>query len=136
MFEIFDHTADLGIRVAASDVDALFAEAGRALFAVIVGEGANLDCRERVEIRIAGNDREYLLLDWLSELLYLFETRKLLLGQFDVHVDDRGLTAEVRGEPIDPARHNVEHEVKAITYHGLRIETIDGRWQAEVILDI
>jgi SHS2 domain-containing protein len=60
----------------------------------------------------------------------------LLFGQFEVHVSEAGLTGSAWGEPLDRARHNMEHEVKAITYHGLRVEKIGEEWEAEVIVDI
>jgi SHS2 domain-containing protein len=85
---------------------------------------------------VAGTDPELLLFDWLTELLYVFESRKLLLAEFEVSVDSRGLSATCRGEPVDPARHELDHEVKAITYHGLRIEQTAEGWLAEVIVDI
>jgi SHS2 domain-containing protein len=79
---------------------------------------------------------EYLLFDWLNELLYAFESEKLLLAEFDLKLKDQQLTATCRGEPMDPARHQMEHEVKAITYHGLRVEQTADGWQSEVIVDI
>ncbi|NIP84259.1 MAG: archease [Planctomycetales bacterium] len=136
MIEIFEHTADLGLRVQAAELDQLFAEAGRGLFSVIV---ANLDAvrpRESRSFHIAGDDREYLLFDWLSELLYTFETEKLLLSQFDVHVTDAGLDAVCRGETMDSQRHDMDHEVKAITYHQLKVQPAPDGWLAEVIVDI
>jgi SHS2 domain-containing protein len=60
----------------------------------------------------------------------------LLLSRFEVHVRDGGLSATARGEPLDPGRHSLLHEVKAITYHGLTVEQTDQGWLAEVIVDI
>ena len=65
-----------------------------------------------------------------------FESEKLLLGEFHVQLQGGNLSATCRGEPMDAARHQMEHEVKAITYHGLRVEQTAGGWQAEVIVDI
>jgi SHS2 domain-containing protein len=136
MFEVFEHTADLGLRVAAADLEMLFADAARGLFSVIV---ANLDEVQPVQEKqlcVPGAARDYLLFDWLSELLYTFETERLVLPQFVVRFTDRGLQATARGEPLDPARHALAHEVKAITYHGLKVERTASGWQAEVIVDI
>jgi SHS2 domain-containing protein len=136
MHETFDHTADLGLRIRAADLDTLFAEAGQALLKTIVEDLKTVRPEKRVEIVVAGTDRAYLLFDWLKELLYHFDTEHLLFGKFEVHVSETGLSAEAWGEPLDRARHNLEHEVKAITYHGLRVERVDGQWLAEVIVDI
>jgi SHS2 domain-containing protein len=83
-----------------------------------------------------GDDIALLLFDWLRALLYHFDAEHLLFGKFEVHVRDDGLTASAWGEPLDRARHNMEHEVKAITYHGLHVEKTGELWEAEVIVDI
>lgn len=135
-YETFEHTADLGLRVRAGDLDSLFAEAARGLFSIIV---ANLDAVRAVEsvhFKVTGDAPDLLLFDWLSELIYTFETRRLLLAEFEVRVGNDGLTATARGEPIDRDRHDLDHEVKAITYHGLKLEREGEGWVAEVIVDI
>ncbi len=77
-----------------------------------------------------------MLFDWLTELLYIFETERLVLAQFSVRLTAAGLSAVVRGEPLDTTRQVFAHEVKAITYHGLKVEQTASGWQAEVIVDI
>jgi SHS2 domain-containing protein len=136
MYEIFEHTADVGIRVRAHDLNTLFAEAGRALFSVIVENLEEVRAQDTVAMEIRGQKTDFLLLDWLCELLFAFESRGLLLARFSVNVDDQGLTGTAEGEPLDRSRHHLEHEVKAVTYHGLRVERTDEGWLAEVILDI
>lgn len=136
MYETFEHTADLGLRVEAPDLDGLFGEAGRGLFSILVDDFDEVRPRDEIAFEIEGSDREYLLFDWLNELLYRFETNRLLLSEFDVKVDEGGLKAKARGEPADPDRHRLSHEIKAITYHGLRVEQTDRGWMAEVIVDI
>src|SRR5690242_5490805 len=136
MYEFFEHTADLGVRVRAADLDTLFAEAARALFAAVVD---NLDAvrpLQRVDVTLTGTDREYLLFDWLKALLYRFDAEHLVFGRFEVRVTAGGLTGTAWGEPLDPDRHELGHEVKAITYHGLRVEPEADGWLAEVIVDI
>jgi SHS2 domain-containing protein len=147
MHETFEHTADLGLRIRAADLDTLFAEAGMALFSAVVDDLSTVEPREKIELRLEGPDREYLLFDWLNELLYRYETTHMLFSKFDVKVVQppspatavagvAALTATAWGEKLDPARHLPGHEVKAITYHELKvIQTPDG-WLAEVIVDI
>jgi SHS2 domain-containing protein len=136
MYETFEHTADLGLRVRAPDLDVLFAEAGACLFSAIVEEPGAVRPSQRADLRIDGSDREYLLFDWLRELLYRFDSRHLLFSRFEVRVGETGLEAAAWGEPFDPARHALAHEVKAITYHGLKVERTGEGWLAEVIVDI
>jgi SHS2 domain-containing protein len=136
MYETFDHTADLGLRIRAPDLDTLFVEAGKALFAAIVEDLDSVAPLQQHRIELAGEDREYLLIDWLKELLYSFDSQHLLFSRFEVHVSSTGLNAEAWGEPLDRSRHQLLHEVKAITYHGLTVEQSDHGWLAEVIVDI
>lgn len=136
MHETFEHTADLGLRATAPDLNTLFAEMARCLFAAIVENPEAIRPQVARAVELAGSDREFLLFDWLKELLYLFDAEHLLFAEFDVTVRDDGLTASVRGEPLDPARHLLGHEVKAITYHELRVEPHGDGWLAEVIVDI
>jgi SHS2 domain-containing protein len=135
-FETFEHTADLGLRVQAADLNTLFADAARGLFSIIVPDLASVRLTETVSFEIAGEVSELLLFDWLNELLFTYETRHLLLAQFDVTVGGSGVRATARGELTDPARHQLDHEVKAITYHRLKLERAGDGWLAEVIVDI
>ncbi|HEV3236082.1 MAG TPA: archease [Gemmataceae bacterium] len=136
MFETFDHTADLGLRVRAKDLDSLFREAAQALIAVLVDNPASIEPRVKLEFRMEADDLAYLLFDWLREILYRFDGESVLLGRFDVQVAGTTLTATAWGEPLDRDRHVLAHEVKAITYHGLRVEQTTDGWLAEVIVDI
>ena len=141
MYEIFEHTADLGIRVRAGSLCELFADAARGLFSVMV---TNLDAVQLVEevvFQFHGDSIEDLLHDWLAELLYTFHGRRLVLAEFDVQVEKKtdrifSLTATARGEPIDPSRHEIDDEVKAITWHALKVEQNAEGWLAEVIVDV
>jgi SHS2 domain-containing protein len=136
MYETFDHTADLGLRIRAPDLNSLFAEAGQALIAAIVENPEAIAAREPLKIALEADDLEYLLFDWLKELLYHFDAEHRLFGSFDVRVTGTNLNATVWSEPLDGARHTLLHEVKAITYHGLRVEETADGWLAEVIVDI
>jgi SHS2 domain-containing protein len=136
MFETFEHTADLGLRVRAADLDGLFAEAARALFSVIVEDLGTVEASQRIDVRLAGDDREFLLFDWLKALLYHFDAEHLVFCRFEANVGADGVAASAWGEALDRARHELGHEVKAITYHGLRVEQTADGWLAEVIVDI
>ncbi|MBI4851029.1 MAG: archease [Acidobacteria bacterium] len=136
MYEIFEHTADLGLRIKASDLNTLFSEAGKGFFSLIVENIDDVALVETLEIKVNGQDLEYLLFDWLNELLYISETQHLVFSYFNVNIDNNGLTAKVSGEKIDYSRHILDHEVKAITYHGLVLKEEKTGWLAEVILDI
>jgi SHS2 domain-containing protein len=136
MYELFDHTADVGLRVTAPDLPRLFCEAAEGLFSVIVEKIPQGVSSRRLAFRLAAEGAEFLLVDWLSELLYVFETERLLLDTFEVDLRGTSLTATALARPLDERRDRLLTEVKAVTYHGLRVEAIEGGWLAEVILDI
>ena len=136
MHEFFEHTADLGLRIRAADLDSLFTEAAQALFEAILEDPAAVRPQRKLDVSLPADDKEYLLFDWLKALLYHFDADHLVLGRFEVKLTENGLIGSAWGEPLDRSRHELSHEVKAITYHGLRAEERDGQWSAEVIVDI
>ena len=136
MYELFVHTADLGLRANAADLDALFAEMAACLFTAIVEDFTLVRPVIDVAIQVAGTDREFLLFDWLKELLHRCEDEQMLFCRFEVKVRNDGMSATAWGEPFDPDRHALGHEVKAITYHELKVIHHDDGWLAEVIVDI
>lgn len=136
MHEVFEHTADLGLRVEAATREQLHSEAAVGLFEIIAGDLTQIRPQAEQSFRIDGDDPAYLLFDWLSELLYRFETERMLFRSFVVNFDAHGLQGTARGEAFDPSRHSLAHEVKAITYHRLAVARSPAGWAATVIVDI
>jgi SHS2 domain-containing protein len=136
MYETFAHTADLGLRVRAGDLDELFADAAAGLFSLVVNNVPSDPDTTECRFEIEGSRLDLLLLDWLNELLYVFDSERTVLGSFEVEVGSAGLRATARAKPLDPDRHGLLREVKAITYHGLKVEQDGKQWLAEVIVDI
>ena len=136
MHEVFEHTADLGLRVAAPSLDLLFAEAGVGLFEIIAGDVTQIRPRMERTFEVAGTDPEWLLLDWTTELLAAFTVEKMLFREFTVTVHAAGLHGTARGEAYDPAVHTLAHEVKAVTQHALTVRQCATGWEATLIVDI
>jgi SHS2 domain-containing protein len=136
--ETFDHTADVGLRVRGSDLDDLFRTAAEGVFDYIVVNRAEVRAVEPESLALTADSPDELLAVWLNELIFRCETKHRLYSQFDPHVSDDGqkLQAEIRGEPIDRGRHVLDHEVKAVTRHGLSLHREGSEWVAELILDI
>jgi SHS2 domain-containing protein len=136
--ETFEHTADLGLRVFATDLPDLFRTAGYGLFDVIVANREDVQVVATEVFSLCAETTEELFFKWLNELIFLSETKHYLYTCFEVAIDDTGcrLEATIGGEPIDRARHVLDHEVKAATRHGLSLRPEPGGWVAEVILDI
>lgn len=136
MYRLFDHTADVGIHVEAQTLPELFADAGRALVSLLVDEPAEFRAVETQSIELRAARSDDLLFDFLGELLYRFSTDGYVPVHQEIETDGERLRAELRGERFDPDRHRGGSEVKAITYHGLKLEPTADGYVAEVIVDI
>lgn len=135
-FEVIDHTADIGIMAygkTLADMMSAAAEGMTGLMTDISRVGNRL--HKKIELQEA--DGETLLVAWLNELLYQFEVERLLFSSFDVKVQEGNrLTADCRGEKFDPARHRIKREIKAATYHNLKIMKERNGYTARIIFDI
>ncbi|MBI4165388.1 MAG: archease [Acidobacteria bacterium] len=135
-FRILEHTADIGFEAFGANRQEVFANAGRALFHIIA-DTKSVEPREQVNVSARGTNRSELLVNWLSDLLYLQDAEGWLFREFEViSLSDHCLQAVARGEKFDPARHQVKLPVKAITYHQLLLEELEGGWRAQVYVDI
>lgn len=134
-FEFVEHTADVGVRGRGRDLPDLFRNMARGLFAVIAGTGSVRPERER-RVELEAESAPDLLHDWLEELNALHQIEGELYAEFEVVIEGTRLRARVRGEPIDPARHDLRTEVKAVTWHDLELREAPGGWEARVLLDI
>ncbi len=135
-FEILDHTADIGIIVYGENLKALFENAGKAFFHLITDLRK---VRRRIErkIIIGGESLDRLMVDWLSELLYLHDVENLLFKDFKVEsVGEDGLKAVAKGELFQEGVHVIKTGVKAVTYHLIEVRQEKGRWRAQVIFDL
>jgi len=130
------HTADVGFEVEAPTMEALFERAALGLSAAI----ADLDgvaARERRPVTVAAVDRTALLHDFLHAILLLGQVEGFLVSGVEVQaIDGEAVRAVVVGEPVDPARHLLHGEVKAVTWHGLAVEHTGAGWHARVLLDV
>ena len=135
-FDIFDHTADIGIIVRGETLKALFENAGKGFFHLIT-DLRKVKRRIERRVNIKGESLDRLMVDWLSELLYLHDVENLLFRGFEVDsVGEDGLKAIVKGEPFQEGIHVIKTEVKAVTYHQIEVRQENGRWRAQIILDL
>lgn len=142
-FRYFEHTADLGIEVQGETLELLMENAAYGLVETLVDPAGIDRARSRdARIDIDGGDLEDLLVDWLSEHLYLFDREGWISRE--IHVREVGkvrenghfLTATLGGEGYEAGRHDLRHAVKAVTYHGLEVRYDEGLWQARIIFDV
>lgn len=135
-YEFINHTADIGIKVRGKTLRELFANAGYAMFDILT-EIKKVSPRENINIKVPGGQIEDILADWLRELLLKFNIDGWVLAGFDVSkVDKSGLEAIVSGEKMDPLKHKLKTEIKAVTYHNLKIQKEGNLWEAQIIFDV
>lgn len=135
-FEIIDHTADVGIRVRGKTLNEIFEQAALGMFSLLSDLDA-VEKKEEEEIGVSAIDSGSLLVRWLSELLFRYETHDKIYCWFEVkEISETSLLAKVKGEKIDLSRHTILTEIKSVTYHLAKIEEKDGGFEASVIFDL
>ena len=135
-FEFVDHTGDLGVRVFGQRLTELFEQAAEAL-TFIVTDPETIRITETRKIMLEAKTDEELLIAWLNELVYLFDTEGLVFKKYHVlSVDDHHLEAVAQGEIYVEGRHPIKTTVKAATYHQLKIQHPRGVWTTQVIFDL
>ena len=131
-----EHTADIGVRCKAPTLERLFECAARAMFELIVSLDS-VEPAESVPVAVNAASLEELFVTWLEELLYVWESKRILLSSFAVRkISSGSLEAEVAGEAYNAGRHDLQSEIKAATYHGLQIERKQDGWEVQVIFDV
>lgn len=134
-FEVVDHTADIGIIAYGIDLKEAFSHAAEGLFSLII----DLESVKEKSVRpveVSADDVEMLLASWLNELIYVFDTEHLVFKRFEVNwITDKHLIANCYGEKINRQRHELKRNVKAATYHKLRVEKDDG-YRVQVLFDV
>ena len=138
-FEILEHTADIGMAVYGKSKREVFINAARGMFEIIAGETKDLKENFYDKIKLEADNLEGLLFAWLNELLYINETKLVILSKFKIkELSDYQLKAEVGGAKINLPSIKIIKEIKAVTYHRLEIKKDEesGLWRAQVIFDI
>ena len=133
-FEEISHTADIKIRVRAPTLEALFSETFNALMQVMYGTERRGGIVKEIEVE--SPDNESLLLDFLSEVLFVSEVESLVFFNAGISIHGSRLTAELSGEPFDPIRHAGGSEVKGISYSGLSIIHDANGYMLDIIFDV
>lgn len=133
LYRILEHEADIGFEVYGKDEADLFANAATVLFSLIT----DLDRVEtRLKREVAVADSEVLLVVFLNELLYVWDVERFIPKRLSVRVKNGRLHADLEGEILDPERHPVRKEIKAVTYHKFAVQEEEGALKARVYLDI
>lgn len=136
MYEFISHTADIGIRVKGKTLAELFQNAAFALFDIMTDiKHVHPVFEEHLEI--SADDLIELMNYWLSGLLREYTINNRLLSSFEIKsIDDKKLTALIKGEEYNQSKHNIKKEIKAVTFHNLYVKQTDKGWESEIIFDV
>ena len=135
-YELIDHTADVGIKAYGKNISEAFENAAKGMFDIITN-CSKIDNVGQYNIKLEAPDYEQLLVDWLSELLFLNSAKNLVFGFFKVEIDKKNpyLSASVFGENYNISKHKIGVEIKAVTYHMLEIQK-KRNYHVQVLFDI
>ncbi len=135
-YRVFDHTADLGIEISGETIGEVYAGAALALFDLLTDPSAVRESEERT-VAVEGEDEADLLVNFLREVLYAWNGEGFLVKTCAVReISPWRLTAVLRGEPYDPARHRIRMEIKAVTYHQASVRRTAEGWMGRVVFDV
>jgi SHS2 domain-containing protein len=131
-FEFLDHPGDLKLRAWGRNLEELFANAATGMMTFLFGSGiANAQPYRTETIEIEARDREALLVDWLSELLYRATSEYHAYMGFRIHELN---ATKLRATVTAVAAAAVE-DIKAVTHHELSVREREGRWEATIVFD-
>lgn len=135
-YRLIDHTADFGLEIFGQDEKTLFSNAAAALYALIV-DATHLEGQHKRVLEVTGEDWPDLLVNWLRELLYLWNGEEQLVQHVDIdEIEKHRLHASVWTDDYRPDRHTIKNEIKAVTYHQIDVTSTQTGWQARVIFDV
>jgi SHS2 domain-containing protein len=135
-FQRVEHTADEAFRLSSDSLVGLF-HAGAAALLEVMTVPEEVTPLDRRSISLAAEDLESLLVAWLNELIYLFETEGMLFSAFEITIEaGPRLEATARGERHDPGRHPIDAVVKAATFQNVAIREHDERWETDIVFDV
>jgi SHS2 domain-containing protein len=135
-YRVTARQSELAVKVTGISQADLFANSALALFDVMT-DVEKIDVKERLALEVEGTDRDDLLVNWMRELLYLYQGSGYLLKLFQIReVKDTVIKAEVGGEKIDPDRHEITQEIAAVAYHQSRMTKTGNLWTAQLIFGV
>jgi SHS2 domain-containing protein len=133
-------TADIAFEATGRDLPGLFVAAADATMNVMIDNLDAIEPRETRQVELSSDQIDMLLFDFLQELIYFKDAKRLLLRACETQIDRKDevyfLKSKVAGEQLDDTRHQQRADVKAVTLHGFSVEKHDDGWKAKVLLDI
>ena len=135
-YELIEHTADVAIKAYGKNLSESFENSAKGMFDIIT-HNSEIESTGQYTIELDAPDLEQLLVDWLSELLFLNASQNLVFGFFKVNLDEKNkkLSANIFGEKYNISKHKMGVEIKAVTYHMLEVRN-KSPYHVQVLFDI
>lgn len=135
-YRVTTRQSELAVKILGNSQADLFANSAFALFDVMT-DIERIEVKDRLPLEVEGVDRDDLMVNWMRELLYLYQGSGYVLKEFHIReAKDTVVKAEVCGEKIDPDRHEIKKEIAAVAYHQSRMQKTGDQWTAQLIFEI
>lgn len=135
-YEVLDHTADVRVRVYGETFEDFLKSAALALMDLIT-DRANVKPLKDIGFEVEAETGEELLIKMLGEILYINQVRDMVFHEVELQIiGEHKVKGKLKGEQFDPERHDLELDIKAATYHNLKIQRVNDRFIAEIVFDI
>jgi len=135
-FKPLEHTADIGISVRGKTLEELFENASYGMFSILVENLNEVLPLKKLNVSIQGIDKESLLINYLNELLYIYSTKKIVFSKFKIKINKNKLKSIIFGEKFNSKKHIIYNEIKAATYHNLKIKQYNNMFSTQIIFDV
>ncbi len=138
-YEYVEFGGDVSFVARGKDLNELFRQAAIAMYNVMI-DVDKVSPVEEVSFELSSPDISLLLHDWLDELLFITDTKSLVFSEFSVKIFKKNseyvLKGKAIGEKLDLSKHNPKTEIKAVTYHSLKVHKVNDLWEGTVVLDL
>lgn len=135
-YRILNHSSDLAIKVSGKTQPELLANSAFALFD-LMADLEKVQILDQLPLEVEGADSDDLIVNWMRELLYLFQGSGYLLKEFQIReARENYVRAEVKGEKFDPDRHDIQREIRSVFQRQCRMEKTGDQWTARVVFEV
>ncbi|MCM8783955.1 MAG: archease [Candidatus Omnitrophica bacterium] len=135
-YRLISHTADLGIEVYGRSLEEIFLNSAYALFDLIT-ELERVSAKDKIELTIASEDQNELLINWLRRLHSYYAIDEYLFRNFQIlQLTSNEIKGFAEGEKFNPQRHILKKEIKAVTYHQIEIRKKENLYTTQIIFDV
>jgi len=137
MYELFEHTADIGVRGYGKTIEESFEETAKAMTTILV-DLDTIEEKKTIRIKSEADSLEELLFEWLNEILAQIDIEGMIFKKFKItKLTNKKLEAELTGEELKPEKHHTKTQVKAATYSQLKVYKDEkGNWVSQCIVDV